>query len=474
MNREKLEKCQNMEEVIGEIFRQSVIVNESVSVNDLKGSRVKKEGLYLRLNNKKENTKFDTLLYGLSYGYCQEIEACIEGNHSEFYNDSIFDSLTMIYEVLLNWINGKYWNIITPSSVEEMVDIIFSPQSKDVCNYLFGIVKRLAKNLLAISKLSNNNNYTVNPRKYSWHTTNPRTGKQIWTFCYVQHSSIDSTYYDENDNLNGLYTKNNILDQFAYENRMLEEYEDSNEGLLSAVCQLYAKDKLEKFNEILDGNMTEKQIDSFKSHTNTQMRKAIKKNKSFYNLKFVDNKISYSGDFIDWGRRLMEEQDLMNKFKMIKKKINSGNYVSRIILDLILDLDFEVYHSFMQHLKDDRFVKYYVRSDNFRLILDVILNEYNSQQQIFREIYVYNESQRREKMERLRKQMLEILEKKKDGGITVTSLNTVYRNYIEEFKLSDCYSNTILNKSENKEIFIRALGFDYKRERNKYYLQEIA
>lgn len=475
MNKEKLVSCETLEQCVNEILRQSMIVNETSGFYDYKGGRGKTSGLYLKINKKKINTVFDTLVCGLTYGYLNSIEYKLEGNINEFVNDSIWDAIIMIQEVLLNWVNGKY-NIVTPNNVEELVEIIFNEyKAQNVCNYLFGIIKRLAKNLLFCNSKYENNNFTANPRKFSFKEI--KDDKQIWNYCYVQLNSID-VRNDNDDNIFGNNLRNNILDDFYYKNDMLQndlfEKEDNVEGKLEAILQLFSKEKQDRIRAVFNNEETigyKEAIDcNYSSRMNIKNKE--KKGVSFYNLKFENGYLCYAGDFIDFSFKLMQSQDLCEKFHMIKRALNREDYVGNTLMDIILRLDYEIYHTFFQHLKDSKYVKYYVKSDNFRLILDMILEEYKSQQNRFRQIYVYNETQRREKINKLKSELLKF---EKDNCINTTDISRVYRKYIQEFDLESYNSYNKLNTIERKISSIRNIGFELEAiNKQKYTLKEVS
>ena len=475
MNKERLVSCETKEEVIREIVRQSMVVKEKTGYYNSKGDRCKTEGLYLRLKSNKENSNFDTLLYGFALAYTQSIEARIDGNNSEFLNDSIWDSVIMSYEILLNWINGKYSSIITPNTTEELVELIFDDSiNHHVTNYLFGIMKRLAKNLLSIVKKEDNNNFTVNPRKIMVHKSGENK-QQMWEYRYVTLSSIDITRSDEDDNIYSSDLRNNILDQYLWDNDMspnLYENENNVNGKLEAILQLFRPNKADRIRAIFNNEETISYKEAIDCNNRMNLKNQEKKGISFYNLKFDENSyIIYAGDFIDFSFKLMQSQDLCEKFNMIKRALNRDDSVGNTLMDIILGLDYEIYHTFFQHLKDSKYVKYYVKSDNFRLILDMILEEYKSQQNRFRQIYVYNETQRREKINKLKSELLKL---EKDNCINTTDISRVYRKYIQEFDLESYNSYNKLNTIERKISSIRDLGFELEAmSKQKYTIKEV-
>ena len=257
MDKEKLVSCESLQDCVREIIRQNMIVNESIGYIDTKGGRNCKNGFYLKINNTRKNTGFDTIVFGCVNGYLDSIEAYLDGNTNEFINDSIWDAIVMIQEVMLDWANGKYWNIITPKDVEDLVDIVFDEEkSQNVCNYLFGITKRLAKNLLFCSSKYENNNFTANPRKISRHIC--KNGVQSWEYTYFLLSSIDR----QNDDCDNIYANNqrpSILDKYYYDNNMLptlDDDENSSEGKLEAILQFFKDEKADRIRAIFNNEET--------------------------------------------------------------------------------------------------------------------------------------------------------------------------------------------------------------------------
>ena len=381
----------------------------------------------------------------------------------------------MSYEILLGWINGKYSSIITPNTTEELVEIIFDDSiNHHVTNYLFGIMKRLAKNLLSIVKKEDNNNFTVNPRKIMVHKSGENK-QQMWEYRYVTLSSIDVTRNDEDDNIYSSDSRNNILDQHLWDNDMspvLYENENDVSGKLEAILQLFTPEKANKIRTIFNNEENVNYKEAVDCSSRMNIKNQEKNGKSFYNLKFDENGyIAYGGDFIDFANRLMQSQDLCEKFVMIKRALNREDYVGNTLMDIILGLDYEIYHTFFQHLSDSRYVKYYVKSEGFRVVLNAILEEYEGQQNRFRKIYVYNESQRLEKIEKLKDKLL-VLEE--NDCISMRDINRVYQSYIESFDLREYNSEAKLNKFENKVQAMRNIGYELEKvNARKYTLKEV-
>lgn len=473
MNKEKLVSCETLEQCVNEILIENMIISESVGCVDGKGGRGKTNGLYLKINKKKINSGFDTLVYGLVYGYLHGIEYNLDDLYNEFANDSIWDAIVMIQEVLLNWVHGHY-KIIYPTTVEELVEIVFDEfATQNICNYIFGVVKRLSKNLLAYSSKYENNNITVNPRKYSIHTC--KNGQQSWEYIYMQNLSIDATRND-NDNIFPNNTRINLLDKHYYDNNMLPTlYDDENSvnGKLEAILQLFRPDKADRIRAIYNNEETMGYKEAVDLNCRMNLKNQEKKGVSFYNLKFDKNGyMVYAGDFIDFSFKLMQSQNLYEKFYMIKRALNRDDNVGNTLMDIILGLDYEIYHTFFQHLSDSRYVKYYVKSDNFRVVIDTILEEYERQQNRFRQIYTYNETQRREKINKLKSELLKL---EKDNCINTTDINRVYRKYIQEFDLESYNNYNKLNTMERKISSIRNIGFELEAiSKQKYMLKEVS
>ena len=160
---------------------------------------------------------------------------------------------------------------------------------------------------------------------------------------------------------------------------------------------------------------------------------------------------------------------------MIKRALNRNDVVGDILTDIILDLDTHIYRQLFTYLRDEnkKYVKYYVKSDNFRLILDEIIEMYTKIQNRFVEIYTFNESQRKQKIKKLKKKIYNV--KTYDDIITSTNINKVYNSFIEEFELRDYISELKLMKMERKIQAFRDLGFELEAvTKQKYTIKEVS
>ena len=278
-----------------------------------------------------------------------------------------------------------------------------------------------------------------------------------------------------NDGFDGLSTGYDILDIEAYKNQEMKSTEDVvfNEDVdLDTLFKYLVQKKivtaknLKKIEKRLEQdnvnlNLASTLFNRMINEINYEKLEAIKvKNKG------DTKKVVYFGDFIALGRDLMKLHTLEDKFYLIKKILQNKSKSAKIIHELIIDLDTDIHVEFYTNIQDDRFIKYYVKSENFRIILDTILDEYIAQQKRVKDIYVYNETQRREKL----KQIEETIEDKRDENNRITK-----SDFVEVFTLTDnlfrlqdnCDKKNYFRKLDNQLEIMKLLGFDIKRDENK-------
>ena len=98
---------------------------------------------------------------------------------------------------------------------------------------------------------------------------------------------------------------------------------------------------------------------------------------------------------------------------------------------------------------------------------------YTKIQNRFVEIYTFNESQRKQKIDKLKKKIHNV--KTYDDIITSTNINKVYNSFIEEFELRDYISELKLMKMERKIQAFRDLGFELEAvSKQKYTIKEVS
>lgn len=428
MDRSRLETCNSLEDCINEIWEQNYIREEN------------ENGFYLRANSRLNNSHFDILFI-----YAEKIfsEVTKEDN-----DEAKKDGMLMMYNILKKWLGRELKFKYVPESVPELIALMYDlEKSKETCKYLCGVLDRMTKNLLYASK--DKNSYSRNV-----YCTSNGEAKD---YTNVNMFELDKTYNNNGEEVNGY----DIFEAERYKNGIYnEKYEEEN--VYRFIYKNVCTDR--------DREQIEKKLDMGSSYkcgvrANALIKRIEKSN--YNNIEAKDGKLVSCGNYLSFGYELMKSNDLLEKFEMIKRVINSRSRVGEIVLDLIIDLDVKIYRQFFQHLKDNRYVKYYVRSDNFREILDVLLDEYSMQQKRLKDIYCYNESQRRDKIRIIKEMFSEYCDD--SNIIDKNNFTKVYNKLVEIFKMNRYISKEELRKVNTKIRLFGEFGFNIERLDNGKY-----
>ena len=122
-------------------------------------------------------------------------------------------------------------------------------------------------------------------------------------------------------------------------------------------------------------------------------------------------------------------------------------------------------------MKDSRFAKYYVKTDNFTTILDVILDEYIAQQNRLVEIYVYNESQRKQKIQNVHNVIFKMM----NEDCIINNISEIWKCLLENFEMRYYTSKVKSLNVENKLKILEQFGiYITKVNSKKFIVQNIA
>ena len=433
----RLEQCNSLEECINEIWRQNYIKEEN------------ENGFYLKANNRLNNSHFDIL-----FTYAEKIFSDVTKEDND---EAKKDGMLMMYNILKKWIARELKFKYIPESVPELIVLMYDlEKSKETCKYLCGVLDRMTKNLLYASK--DKNSYSRNV-----YCTSNGEAKD---YTNVNMFELDKSYVLSNngEEVNGY----DIFEAERYKNGIYnEKYEEENIYRFIYTNVLTDRDREEIEKKLDIGN-------SYKCgvRANALIKRIEKSN--YNNIEAKDGKLVSGGNYLSFGYELMKANDLIEKFEMIKRVINSRSKVGEIVLDLITDLDVKIYRQFFQHLKENRYVKYYVRSDNFREILDVLLDEYSMQQKRLKDIYCYNESKRRDKIRIIKEMFSKCCDD--NNIIDKNDFTKVYNELVKIFKIDRYIGKEELRKVNTKIRLMNELGFNVERLDNGKYklLQSIA
>ena len=445
MDRVLLERCVSIQEIAKEIWRQSFNI---CTINDEYGTYDQDKkvlwGFYLKSKKSIKNTPFDIYLNIVANSYCKIINE---------WNDRYYDGVLFGYEVMLKWLEGQYRFKYIPTTCEEFIDIIFDEQKAiETTKYLCGVSNRLIKNALYCSYEKNG----ISKTKYYTHRIN-KDGVDEKTFVDLLMIELDKPYE---------YTEG----QEASSHRILDEYLLKNDKIDSVESELFdineSEDSIYKYlyNNFLTEN-NKKRVDNSELDTNSNFyvrKKICKKIDNFDSLIFDKNGVlKFGGNFLDFGKKFMIVS-LEEKFKMIKEGIDKNNSIASLLTDIIYGLDYEITKEFVHMLKSDNEVeiKEYHTCDNFKVIIDNILNVYFEKQMKLKEIYLYNENTRRNKIIETEK-YIRSLERKKDKTLGVMEINKIFKYAVElfDFKVTGKKKELTIDYKLN---VLKKLGFVFE------------
>lgn len=454
MDRLKLERCTNVEEIAKELWRQNYKISE-IDGECGKYDEGKLYGFYLKPIKNVVNTSFDIYFKICSDVYCRTINEFDEGRR--------YDGAVMAYEVLLLWLNGKYTNFkYIPSTCEEFIEMIFDKdKAQEITKYLVGVVQRLTRNALYCSREKS----SISETKYWTHDAE----RQYYTD--VIKVDIDRPYEYGQDG--GFETNSHrILDEFLLK-------ENKSTSIKSVEDELFAIDEEEcgVYRYLYNNLLSQKNrvlVDESKTdgNTNYYIRKKLDNKIDRYNAIVLDEnkRVIFGGNFLDFGYEFMVSSRL-NKFNTIKEILKNNNITSDILIDCIYNIDMEIIKEFVYILKinDIEKIESYCNSENFGVIIDSILNEYFIKQNRLKEMYLFGECERLEKIE-LVEEYIRGLERK-DGVLLVMDINKIftYTLKVYQLRLENKYTKTELKDVSRKLEVLYELGFVFEEVKNKVY-----
>ena len=447
MDKVLLERCMNLQEIAKEIWKQSYRIRkigEDYGKHE-EGSNL--YGFYLRPIDITINTPFDIYFKVASDSYCRIINEFDEGRR--------YDGAVMAYEVMLNWLEGKYKFKYIPSTCEEFIEMIFDEEkASEITKYLCGVVQRLTRNALYCSKTKS----SISETKYYTHD------KERTYYTDIIKVEIDKpyTWTDGQEEANS----HKIVDEHLMNNNKTTTVEDEifgidevEEGLYKYLYNnlLTEKNRMKIDNNIKDNNR------------NHYIRKRLARDIDSYNS-IVFNKdgvLKFGGNFLDFGKTFMST-DLYSKLELLKVNMKNNTATANILVDCIYELDVNILKEFVQILKckDVSKVKRYCNGRSFRIIVDCILDEYFAHQRKIKEIYLYNESERQKKVKEVEK-LIRSLERS-DGTIGVVELKKIFDFVAEVYQINfEGIRKRELTSIEFKLDTMKKLGYVFVKVDNK-------
>ena len=439
------ERCVNIQEIAKEIWKQNYRIRK-IGEDDYgkyeEGSNL--YGFYLRPIDVIINTPFDIYFKVASDSYCRIINEFDEGRR--------YDGAVMAYEVMLNWLEGKYKFKYIPSTCEEFIEMIFDEEkASEITKYLCGVVQRLTRNALYCSKTKS----SISETKYYTHD------KERTYYTDVVKVEIDKpyTWTDGQQEANS----HRIVDEHLMNNNKATTVEeeifgiDAEEGLYK---YLYNNILTEKNRMKIDNNIKD-------NNRNHYIRKKLERDIDSYNsIVFKDGVLKWGGNFLDFAVKFMQV-DCCNKLELLKKNMSGNTTISSILIDCIYSLDTNILKEFVKMINSTNVEerKEYCRSNNFKIIIDTVLQEYFKHQSKIKDIYLYNENKRLEKVKEV-EEYIHSLERK-DGTLGLSELKLIFELVVELYAIN-------LKKYKKRELTLKfrlktmkELGYVFVKVDNK-------
>ena len=442
------ERCVNIQEIAKEIWKQNYRIRK-IGEDDYgkyeEGSNL--YGFYLRPIDVIINTPFDIYFKVASDSYCRIINEFDEGRR--------YDGAVMAYEVMLNWLEGKYKFKYIPSTCGEFIEMIFDEEkASEITKYLCGVVQRLTRNALYCSKTKS----SISETKYYTHD------KERTYYTDVVKVEIDKPY-----------TWGIEGQQEANSHRIVDEHLMNNNKATTVEEEIFGIDEVEEglykylYNNILTEKNRMKIDNNIKDNNrNHYIRKKLARDVDSYNsIVFKDGVLKFGGNFLDFGKTFMST-DLYSKLELLKVNMKNNTATANILVDCIYELDVNILKEFVQILKckDVEKVKRYCNGRSFRIIVDCVLDEYFSHQRKIKEIYLYNESERQKKVREV-EGLIRSLERK-DGTIGVIELKKIFDFVVEVYKINfEGIRKRELISIEFKLGTMKELGYVFVKVDNK-------
>ena len=443
MDRNILESCTNVKEIAREIWKQSYEVKYEKYEE---GAAL--QGFYLKPIKEIDNTPFDVFFKLAGDTYCRIINEYDEGRR--------YDGALSQYEIMINWLEGKYKFKYIPSTCEEFIEIIFDEEkAKETTKYLNGVLQRLTRNALYCSKTKS----SISETKYYTHD------KERTYYTDIIKVEIDKPYiYGQGENFE--FNSHKILDEYLLKENKSTTVEDeifgideSEEGIYKYLYNnlLTEKNRMKIDNNIKDNNR------------NHCIRKKLGRDIDNYNsIAFnKDGVLKFGGNFLEFGKIFMST-DLYSKLELLKVNMKNNTITANILVDCIYELDVNILKEFVQILKckDVSKVKRYCNGGSFRIIVDCILDEYFAHQRKIKEIYLYNEAERQKKVKEVER-LIRSLERT-DGTIGVVELKKIFDFVVEVYRMNfEGIKKRELVSIEFKLDTMKKLGYVFVKVNNK-------
>lgn len=423
MDRTELRRCKNYEELAMKIWEQNMIETKLANEEEVYGKHEDGKilyGYYLKYKKQMENTPFDTFFWSLSRAYCKVIDKFTD-------EDDLVAGSISAYEILLLYFNGKYKFKYIPKDVNDFVDTIFDNPSltNEIIFYLTGVQTRITKNKL-YHKLSDND--TITPDKWYWHNhiVNEKTGNKKTNNIYIdnQYVPLDAPYRygDENTPESNSHR---ILDEF---------YLDNNIEINDIESKLFKEDRESIYMYICNNLLTpgiKRKIDNIERGAGHHVNKQVKKKIHEHDCLNIDanGRMVFNENY-----NLLEKftcTDKKGKFTLLKKIVNK-----KFIIDILTSLPNSVYRELIYYLNNSECYdcKVYYNSPRFEYICDKIFEVLYKQQKTVKDIYLFNEAERKEKIKEVETYIRSL--EQKDGTLTNVAITKIFTKVDNLFKLN--------------------------------------
>lgn len=474
LNLNELLKLNTTKEIVDEMFNQFYTVRYE-KYEKFKGKTFKTVGHYIKVVYDKDEHPFDCLARRAEkYVYEFYNNDRDKMNMEDFLQDIRLD----LYEMLLKLANGNI-NGFEINNIDDFKELLQNKEESERAKaYILRSLKsNLYKRNMCEGKYNSSSSHT-----YGYRVQKDCKRKIIW-------KKIDWFFVDENIKRNDEdeIDENSVLDMHFYKIE-LEKNSDAGESIYKYILEnkdnIFHKKQLDYLNYILSGGdikeYRDTKYDTSQAHRFI-VKKALEKLKNDKYVYIINNQLRIKQkDFLKTVEDIINAKNELEQFILIKSILCDDNtYVNSMFIDLIYGLDKRIIRDLVFCLTDT-VDENWLKTDDFKTIIKVLIDEYNFQIKNQKLIYKYNVNQKISKEYKIKKYIEEncffvegqefglIAKSENDKGIPTLQQITDFINkvYNENFKKKeiraflitfgydiDVYKRTSKNKVNCYKVF---------------------
>lgn len=469
---DKLLKLESAKEIVDEMFNQYYTVRDSKH-EVYSGRNIKTLGHYIKLIYDKYEHPFDCLAkVAEKYVYEFYDNDRDKMNIEDFLQDIRLD----LYETLLKLAEGNMKGFEINNIDDFKALLQNDKESERAKAYICRSLKsNLYKRNMCEGKLTGSSSNT-----YGYRVQENYERKIVW-------KKLDWFFIDANINRNSEdIDENSVLDMHFYK-KELEKSGEQGESIIKYILEnkdnIFHKKQLDYLNYILSGGDVKEYRDTKYDTSQAHyfiVKKALEKLKNDKNIYIVDNQLRLKQkDFLDTVNSIINAENEIEQFFLIQSALcDNSTYVNSMFIDLIYGLDERIIRDLVFCL-NDTIDENWLKSDDFKTIIKVLIDEYNFQIKNQKLIYEYNVNQKISKEDKVKKYIEKncFFVEGQEFGLVAKSTNDKDIPTLQE--ITDFVNKVYKENFDKRQIraFLMTLGYDvdvYKRTtRNKVYCYKV-